>query len=91
MPKHKRQPTPGPKAVLNTEALDEAAVKAGDVTRKAIAMRAGLEPSTLCRLYDKDRPVEPKVLTLLALRRAYGFTHIEELLTEVPTEAEVAA
>lgn len=80
--------TAAPRLRLNCERLIAAAEKEGDVTRQKIASRAGIEQTTLWRLYGGN--VVPSVATLVALRDAYGLETIDELLLTVPAQRDAA-
>lgn len=68
---------------LRTDLVNKAAEDAGDDTSLAIARRAGLANSTITRLLDGE--TTPSVATLIALRDAYGFETLDELLTDAST------
>ncbi|MFD4315076.1 hypothetical protein [Streptomyces sp. NPDC058548] len=65
---------------LNTDVLSEQAEKAGDTTSYAIAIRAGVQPSTMTRLFN--RSTSPTLATLVALRDAYQLETIDSLVLE---------
>lgn len=67
---------------LHTDVLCEQARKIGDRTHRAIALRAGVEQSTITRLLTGR--TTPTAATLVALRQAYGVS-LDDLL---PTNAD---
>ncbi|MFC8884419.1 helix-turn-helix domain-containing protein [Streptomyces cinereoruber] len=69
---------------LNASALSEQAEKAGDTTSYAIALRAGVQPSTLSRLLNGT--TTPTLATLVALKTAYRMDTIDSLVL-VPEQA----
>ncbi|MFF2612276.1 helix-turn-helix domain-containing protein [Kitasatospora sp. NPDC058046] len=73
---------------LDCGRLDAVAAEKGDSTRRAIATRARIEPSTLSRLYGGT--AVPSVSTLVALRDAYQLDTIDELLAGIPTPRAAA-
>ncbi|WP_327384989.1 helix-turn-helix domain-containing protein [Streptomyces sp. NBC_01207] len=55
---------------LRTDELVEKAASKGDKDRKAIAVRIGVKPSTVCRLFSGEST--PTLDTLMRLHDAYG-------------------
>lgn len=81
---------------LNAAALMERAKSAGHITQEDIAAHAGIGRPTLSKLLQGKSV--PKIGTLVSLRDAYEFPHVDALLTgadrtapAVPAQTRAAA